>query len=145
MFYLVQILVPVGICVVLPVLIIWLIVRGNMNSVNKRAQVLIEAIKANDNIDADKLVEALAKPKRSGRSARQLLNLRLLRGCILSLIGVVVTTLSFWIWAVEAIDTDELYLVLLISTVCLAIGIGYLIVYFVSRKQLSSDNTDSEG
>ncbi len=48
---------------------------------------LIKAIESNCDIDADKLAEALQKPK---KTALEILNLRLLRGCIFSLVGIAV-------------------------------------------------------
>lgn len=57
--------IPIFICVVLPISIVALVVRASINSDNKRAQVLIKAIESNCGIDADKLAEALQKPKKS--------------------------------------------------------------------------------
>ena len=54
------ILVPIFICVVLPVTCVWLVVRKFINADNRRSEVIIEAIKANSGIDADKLAEAMA-------------------------------------------------------------------------------------
>ena len=84
-FDLVPILVPLGVCVALPVLIVWIVFRTIKNNDDKRAEVLIKAIEANNGIDADKLAEALTKPR---KSPRQLLTLRLLRGCIFTFIGI---------------------------------------------------------
>lgn len=128
--------IPIFICVVLPISIVALVVKASMNSDNKRAQVLIKAIESNCGIDADKLAEALQKPK---KSPREVLNLRLLRGCIFSLIG-----LGFSIVAILALTTksslyyDPAYLPisLIIGLPSLSIGISYLIVYFVTRKQI---------
>ena len=44
------ILIPLGVCVALPVLIVWLVYRSRTNKDNRRAEVLIEAIKANGGI-----------------------------------------------------------------------------------------------
>ncbi len=82
-----QILVPIFVCVVLPVAIIAIIFGASINSDNKRSKVLIKAIESNCDIDADKLAEALQKPK---KTALEILNLRLLRGCIFSLVGIAV-------------------------------------------------------
>ena len=78
-------LVPIFVCVVLPVAIVAIVFAASMNNDNKRAKVLIKAIESNCGIDADKLAEALQKPK---KTAREILNLRLLRGCIFSFIGI---------------------------------------------------------
>ena len=50
----IAVLIPIFICVVLPVLIVWIVFRATMNNDNKRAEVLIKAIEANNGIDADR-------------------------------------------------------------------------------------------
>ena len=121
-----QILVPIFVCVVLPVAIIAIIFGASINSDNKRSQVLIKAIESNCDIDADKLAEALQKPK---KTAREILNLRLLRGCIFSLVGIAVCIIGI-------IAADTVTVPLIFGGASLAIGLSYLVVYFVTRKQI---------
>ena len=122
-----QILVPIFVCVVLPVAIIAIIFGDSINSDNKRSQVLIKAIESNCDIDADKLAEALQKPK---KTAREILNLRLLRGCIFSLVGIAVCIIGI-------IAADTVTVPLIFGGTSLAIGLSYLVVYFVTRKQIN--------
>lgn len=122
-----QILVPIFVCVVLPVAIIAIIFGASINSDNKRSQVLIKAIGSNCDIDADKLAEALQKPK---KTAREILNLRLLRGCIFSLVGIAVCIIGI-------IAADTVTVPLIFGGTSLAIGLSYLVVYFVTRKQIN--------
>lgn len=127
-----DILVPIFICVVLPVSIVFIIYRAATNSENKRAEVLIKAIEANNTIDTDKLAAALKEPE---KSERELLNQRLLRGCMLTFVGIVpilyVVFAQCCHWPMI-----EPY-VLVGGGALLAIGIAYLVVYFVTRKQVS--------
>lgn len=134
----IAILVPLGICVVLPVLIVFFITRISTNSDNKRAEVLIKAIECNANIDADKLTEALSKSK---KTPLEVLNLRLLRGCIFTLLGVAAAVTAA-ILGHNVPDMNSQYPVIMAAGFCLAIGISYLIVYFVSRKSVNSDNAN---
>lgn len=122
-----QILVPIFVCVVLPVAIIAIIFGASINSDNKRSQVLIKAIESNCDIDADKLAEALQKPK---KTAREILNLRLLRGCIFSLVGIAVCIIGI-------IAADTVTVPFIFGGTSLAIGLSYLVVYFVTRKQIN--------
>ena len=132
------ILVPIFICVVLPVAIVLIVFLYNMNSDNKRAQVLIKAIEANKDIDTDKLAEAFSKPR---RSPREILNLRLLRGSIFTLCG-----LGFVIFGLVGlannftIRMEPVMIPMICGASCLAVGISYLIVYFVTRKQLADED-----
>ena len=54
-----QILVPIFVCVVLPVAIVAIVFAAAINNDNKRSKVLIKAIESNCGINADKLAEAL--------------------------------------------------------------------------------------
>ena len=130
-----QILVPIFVCVVLPVAIIAIIFGASINSDNKRSKVLIKAIESNCDIDADKLAEALQKPK---KTAREILNLRLLRGCIFSLVGIAVCIIGIIAYSMGTeFPADAVTVPLIFGGISLAIGLSYLVVYFVSRKQLT--------
>jgi len=134
------ILVPIFICVVLPVAIVLIVFLYNMNSDNKLAEVLIKAIEANKDIDTDKLAEAFSKPR---RSPREILNLRLLRGSIFTLCG-----LGFVIFGLVGLANDftirmePVMIPMICGASCLAVGISYLIVYLVTRKQLADEDKE---
>ena len=121
-----QILVPIFVCVVLPVAIVAIVFAAAINNDNKRSKVLIKAIESNCGINADKLAEALQKPK---KSAREILNLRLLRGCIFSCIGLALCMGTEF-------SADPVTVPLVFGGASLAIGLSYLVVYFVTRKQI---------
>lgn len=124
---LVETIVPIFVCVVLPVAIVWIIFSTARNSDNKRAEVLIKAIENNANIDADKLAEALnKKPK----TPQQIFAGSLLRGCIFTLVGV---ALALWVPLAD-LESDSRSLAIIFSGISLAIGISYLIVCYVNRK-----------
>lgn len=128
------VLVPIFICVVLPVAIVAIVFAAMSNRDNKRSQVLIKAIESNSGLDAAKLVEALQTPQ---KTSLELLNLRLLRGCIFSLIGValcIVGIVSLCMGTEFAADTVTVPL--MFGGASLAIGLSYLIVYLVTRKQV---------
>ena len=128
-------LVPIFICVVLPVAIVLILALTTINNDNKRAQILIKAIESGNNIDADKLAEALRKPK---KSPREILNLRLLRGCIFTLLGLGLDIVAiFNLCSGDSdVSSDVVTIPLIFSAPMLAIGIGYLVEYFVTRKQV---------
>lgn len=129
-----HVLVPIFICVVLPVAIVLIFGIVSMNSDNKRAQILIKAIEANNSIDADKLAEALQKPK---KSPREILNRRLLCGCIFALIGLFLCIVGIVNLCSGAyLGSDIVTRPLIFGGLSVAVGISFLIVYFVSRKDV---------
>jgi ABC-type Fe3+ transport system permease subunit len=132
----VSILVPIFVCVVLPVAIVLITALAKMHSENKRTQIIIKAIEANKDVDTEKLIESLKKPQ---KTAREMLNLRLLRGCIFSLIGIALAIVGF-VNSVTGSDfsDDSVTIPMILVGISIAIGISYLIVWNVTRKQTNS-------
>lgn len=127
-------IVPIFICVVLPVAIVAIVFAAAINNDNKRSKVLIKAIESNCGINADKLAEALQKPK---KTAHEILNLRLLRGCIFSLIGLGLCIIGIVSLCMGTeFSADPVTVPLIFGSASLAIGLSYLVVYLVTRKQI---------
>lgn len=137
MTILTEILVPIAICVVLPVLIVWIVFRTATNNDNRRAEVLIKAIEANNGIDTDRLAEALAKPK---KSPADVMYKRLLRGCTFTLIGVGCLIYLLCVSFDPDSSTDTRDFLSIAGIVMTAVGLSNLIVYFVSRRKILDDN-----
>ncbi len=130
-----DILVPISICVILPVSIVLIVFIAAMNSDNKRANILIKAIESNNGIDADKLAESLQKPK---KTEREILNMRLLRGCIFSLVGLALVITGLVNLATGSdFSSDPVSVPVMFGGIAIAVGISYLIVYRVSRRQMT--------
>lgn len=123
-----DILVPIFVVVVLPVAIVFIVFYSSMYSDKQRTKVLLKALDSNPNVDVDKLTDAM---KKNNKTDRQILNGRLLRGCIFSLIGIVFTVLG----AIAPKDED-LTGYIICGGCSLAIGISFLIVFFTTRKQV---------
>ncbi len=130
----VEILVPIFCGCVLPIAIVLIVALRKSNVVNKRSEILIRAIEANKEVDTDKLIEAMKEPK---KSPQELLNARLLRGCMFSLIGVALIIIGIVELASGvSICDDEVSTPFIFGGISLAIGISYLIVYYITRKQI---------
>lgn len=131
-----DILVPIFICVVLPVSIVLIVFMTRRNSDNKRAEILIKAIETGSDINADKLAEALRKPMKQPKSAREILNMRLLRGCLGAFIGLALCTVSIVsLCNGSDMSSDNVSIPFMFGGLSLAIGLSYIVVYFVTRKQ----------
>ena len=127
-------LVPIFVCVVLPVAVVAIIAATKMNNDNKRSKVLIKAIESNCGIDADKLAEALQKPK---KTAREILNNRLLLGCIFSFVGLALCIVGIVSLCMGTeFSADPVTVPLVFGGASLAVGLSYLVVYLVNRKQI---------
>ena len=126
------------VCVVLPVAIIAIIFRGLQSTATTSApKYLIKAIESNwYDIDADKLAEALQKPKKrpwkfsisvysvavSSRSV----------GIAVCIIGIIAYSMGM-----EFRDRRGYRSIDIPVAFRLAIGLSYLVVYFVTRKQIN--------
>ena len=121
-------LIPIGVCVLLPITTVWIVFKAKTNNDNKRADVLIKAIENNANIDAEKLAEALGKQQ---ISAKELLNRRLLRGCMFTILGVAFSIIAL---TFSAAPEDMQFISYILAALSFAVGIAYLIVYFVTRN-----------
>lgn len=128
-------LLPVFIVVGLPVMIVWLVTRVRLNRENKQAEIILESIKNNPSADPEKLAQMLtaSKPRPEEPKTRMLQ-----RGCIWSLIGVAVLAVDIYAIVTKSFDDAEVSMMFLLAGgISLAVGIGYLITYFVTTKNAS--------
>ncbi|MDE6256653.1 MAG: hypothetical protein K2M39_10720 [Muribaculaceae bacterium] len=129
-----QILVPIFICAIMPIAIVFITMVAKVKSEQQRANIIIKAIEENNNIDADKLAETLNRPR---RTPLQILNLRLLRGCIFTLIGIGLCVISILVLCDGGeFGQDSVFFPMVSGFAIFSIGVSYLIVYFVTRKQV---------
>lgn len=135
-----QILVPIFICCVMPVAIVLIVFLYKNNAARMRSNIIIKAIEANNNIDADKLAESL---KKTPRTPLELLNLRLLRGCMFTLIGIGLVIVGLFN-NVNGSDpaADPVVMPMMMGFISFAVGVSYIIVYFVTRKQVENDKSE---
>ena len=132
----VEIIVPIFVACVMPIAIVLIVALRKSNTVNKRSEILIKAIEANKEVDTDKLIEAMREPK---KSPQEILNARLLRGCMYSLIGLALAIVGIVNLANGTeFSADPVTIPLMFGGISLAIGISYLIVYFVTRNQIET-------
>ena len=134
---LIGLLVPLGICVALPVLIVWLVTRVRQNETNKKTEIMLKAIEAGATIDADFFEE-----KHGAKTIKERLLKRLAGGCIFTLMGIVFTVIGF----VNRSSMNEIHMQYDSFTVpCIlggtffAIGIGLLIVFIAGKKMLAKE------
>lgn len=130
-----NVLIPIFVCVVLPVAIVLIVSLADITKEKQKANIIIKAIEANNNIDADKLAESLKKPV---KTARQRLNGRLLRGCIFSLVGLFISIIGIVnLCTYSDFNSDSVTVPLIFGGASIAVGLSFLIVYFVTRKQVN--------
>ncbi len=123
----VEIIVPIGVCVVLPVMVVWIVSRSRNRIVDRKAEVLVKASENGQDIDP----EMFASDDRSKRSLKMKLLGRLQTGIILVIMGAGLVACAMVIP-----DKTSLFI---IACILLAIGIGFFVSFFVGRKWMEAE------
>lgn len=130
---LVEILVPLGVAVALPVCIVSIIFRSAMAADRNRKEIVLAALEKNPNLNVEDLLKGMKDMKKSEKLIKEKLLARLERGCLCCLMGVAFILLYFFC---EVIRTDML---LIVGAALIPIGIAFLISYFVGRRMLAKE------
>ena len=130
MFWLVQLLVPIGVAVVLPITIVAIVFKSALASERNRKEIILAALEKNPNLNVEDLVKQM---KKSEKLIKEKLLARLERGCLCCLMGVAFMVLYFFL-GVQGED-----LIVVVGAALIAIGIAFLISYFVGRRMLAQE------
>ena len=129
-----DILIPICICCVLPIMIVWLVQRAKQNEANRKAEIMLKAIEAGVPVDMEQFN---ARKKTPGTIKKDLLD-KLTGACITTLMGVAFIAYSIigscipaWKWTVKLSP--------IAGGVLLAVGIALFITYFVGKKMLAKE------
>lgn len=126
---LVEILVPLGVAVALPVCIVAIIFRSAMAADRNRKEIVLAALEKNPNLNVEDLLKGM---KKSEKLIKEKLLARLQRGCLCCLMGVAFVLLSFFL----SVQNEHL---LIAGAALIPIGIAFLISYFVGRRMLAKE------
>ena len=130
-----EILKPIGICVVLPIIIVWLNMRRKTNETNRRTEVLLAAIEKNSDLDIEDLIRKMnPKPK---ATKERLMN-RLLWGLVFIAIGAS-TLLSALYQDYQGGAGLDFFPIYSGCGCVLLIGISFVAVFFISKRMLAKE------
>ena len=131
-----DILVPIALGCVLPVLIIWFMVRQQMNETNKRSQIVLAAIEKNPDMDIEELIRKISPKK---KLLKEKLLTKLLWGCLAGFLGLGFMGIAMWQGFVGGSDPDDITVAALTGAVLLGIGIAFLVNYALGKKMLAKE------
>ncbi len=126
---LVELLIPLGVAVVLPVAIVSIVFRSAMESERNRKEIVLAVLEKNPNLDVEDLVKQM---KKSEKLIKEKLLARLEHGCLCCLMGVAFVLLYFFLSVQKEI-------LLIAGTALIAIGIAFLVSYFVGHRMLEKE------
>lgn len=124
-----DILVSLGVVVALPVLIVAIIFRSVMAADRNRKEIILAALEKNPNLNVEDLVKRMNK---SEKLIKEKLLAKLQRGCLCCLMGVAFVLLYFF----PSVQNEFL---IIAGTALIAIGIAFLVGYFVGRRMLARE------
>lgn len=129
---------PIAICVGLPISVVWLYLRSRINETNRRSELIKLAIENNSQVDIAKLVEQL-----NGKQQARYLKFRLLRllqaGCVLTGLGLGLMAYIMWMVFYAGLPgtyADDLQTIMYIL---LFVGISLIIAFVVSKKVMKRE------
>ena len=131
---LVDSLIPIGICVVLPIILVSMVIRARKHEVEKKTEIMLKAIENGAQLDPAFFQQV---NRRKERTVKDKLVGYLITASITSGIGLLLSVVSI-VYMVIKVDLNPRALLLLLipCAVLLAVGIAFFIVYFVSKKNI---------
>lgn len=129
MFWLVQLLVPIGVAVVLPIAVVAIVFKSAMASERNRKEIVLAALEKNPDIDVEPLMKNL---KKSEKLIKEKLLANLQHGCLCCLMGVAFVLLYFFL----SVQNEIL---IIAGAALIAVGIAFLVSYFVGRRMLEKE------
>jgi small-conductance mechanosensitive channel len=128
---LIDIITPLAVCVLLPVIIVWIVSRVRLNETNRKAEIMLKALENGVTLDPD-----LFKSNKKKATIKKDLIEKLNGACITSLMGAAFLILYFINCDLPFFPSSFLPLA---GAVMLAVGIGLFISYFAGKKMLAKE------
>lgn len=128
-------IVPIGICVILPIIIVWLIMRHKTNETNRRTEVLLAAIEKNPDMDMEDFIR---KMNLKTKTTKERLMSRLLWGLVFIAIGAS-SLLSALYQDYQGGTSLDFFAIYSGCGCVLLIGISFVAVFFISKRMLAKE------
>lgn len=130
------IIVPIACGCVLPIMIVWFIIRKKMNETNQRTQIILAAIEKNQNLDIEELTGKIS-PKKRLLKEKQIA--KLTWSSLAAMLGLVFLGIALWLGYVGGSDPDDITTAAFIGTILLAVSISLTISYRMGKKMLAKE------
>lgn len=131
----VEFVLPVFICVVLPVLVVLIVGLVRRNETNRKAEIMLKAIENGATVDPSFFESSKKKEKRL-RTRKEKLHDNLTGAAVCTAIGIALILIKVIFYLP---DDDDISLMLIGGAVLLAIGIANFVIYFIGMKAFASE------
>jgi len=130
-------MIPVIACgCVLPILCVWLITRRKINESKDRMQIVTTAIEKHPDMDVEELMKKISPKK---KLLKEKLLIKLLVGCIASIVGVGLIAFGFFLTTQKIHMFEDVQTSIAFGVVLLGVGIAFLINYKVGKNMLAKE------
>ena len=135
-----DLLLPLGVCVVLPVMIVWLVMRTRQNETNKKTEIMLKAIESGATVDT----EFFKSQQKGQKTIKERLLGRLTGASIMTLLGVALLVIAVVFGNSYAPDgwnfsDSPAPVFAVIGGILLAIGLALFAVFFAGKKMLAKE------
>ena len=113
----------------LPITIVAIVFKSALASERNRKEIILAALEKNPNLNVEDLVKRMNK---SEKLIKEKLLAKLQRGCLCCLMGVALVLLYFFL----SVQNEFL---IIAGVALIAIGIAFLVGYFVGRRMLARE------
>lgn len=131
-----NILIPLFVCVVLPIVVVWLVTRARKHEMDKKTEIMIKAIENGAQIDPE-----MFKTKQRTHSIKQDLMDKFTGACITSFMGIAFLLIALvdfnnpgWAKGLWFMRTAPLA-----GAILLAVGTALFLSYLVSKRTLAKE------
>lgn len=128
--WMVDFLLPVFICVVLPCVIVWLTSKTRRHELDRKTELALKAIDSGAQIDPNFFSKAAP-----AKTVKERIFGRLTTGCTLSALGLALFGVA--LFGKDAITSS--FYVPLGGGILLLLGIAFIVTYFIGRKQFAAE------
>ena len=118
----------------LPITIVAIVFKSVLASDRNRKEIILAALEKNPNLNVEDLVKRMNK---SEKLIKEKLLAKLQCGCLCCLMGVALVLLYFF----PSVQNEFL---IIAGTALIAIGIAFLVGYFVGRRMLAQEILEEE-
>ena len=128
---------PVILCgCVLPIVFIWLETRRKINESKDRMQIVTTAIEKHPEMDVKELMDKIAPKK---KLLKEKLLMKLLAGCIASIVGIGLIAFGFFLTKQEIHAAVDVQTSIAFGVILLGVGGAFIINYGVGKKMLAKE------
>lgn len=122
----------IGCSTVLPIIIIWLVTRKQINETNKRTEIIMSALEKNPDVNVAEWLDKLASENK-GKLLKEKLMTKLTWGIICLILGIGTIIYGVCFSLVYSMPT------FLCGGALLAVGIALLVSFFFGKKFLAKE------